>query len=116
VFFQETAEPVILTTRTNHPWKKRYFAREWEATSVAAGITDLHLHDLRSTAVTMLAEAGCTVPQIAAITGHSLKTVTTIFESYLSRARALAEQAFVAFENVPRREPSLQTGCIPACR
>ncbi len=51
---------------------------EWEAASKKAGITELHFHDLRGTAVTMLAEAGCTTPQIAAITGHSLKTVTTI--------------------------------------
>lgn len=103
---------VILTTKTGRPWKKRYFAREWEAATEAAGITDLHFHDLRGTAITMLAEAGSQVPQIAAITGHSLKTVTTILETYLSRTRALAEQAIFAFENAPRTKfaNSLQTG------
>lgn len=103
---------VVLTTKTGRPWTKRYFAHEWEAASDAAGIAGLHFHDLRGTAVTMLAEAGCTVPQIAAITGHSLKTVTTILEKYLSRTRALAEQAIVAFENAPRTEFAnrLQTG------
>ena len=35
----------------------------------------------------MLAEAGCTVPEIAAVTGHSLKHVTHILEVYLSRTR-----------------------------
>ena len=52
------------------------------------------------------------IPQIAAITGHSLKTVTTILETYLSRTRALAEQAIVAFENAPRTKfvNQLQTG------
>jgi integrase len=103
---------VVLTTKTGRPWTKRYFAREWEAASAAAGISNLHFHDLRGTAVTMLAEAGCTVPQIAAITGHSLKTVTTILETYLSLTRALAEQAIVAFENAPRTKfaNQLQTG------
>ena len=51
-----------------------------EAASKDAGITDLHFHDLRGTAVTLLAEAGCTTPQIAAITGHSLETVTKILD------------------------------------
>ncbi|KAA5599236.1 tyrosine-type recombinase/integrase [Blastochloris sulfoviridis] len=93
---------VILTTKTGRPWEKRYFARCWEEASAAAGITDLHFHDLRGTAVTMLAEAGCTVPQIASITGHSLKTVTRILETYLARTRGLAEEAIANFENAKR--------------
>jgi len=79
---------VMLTTKTGQPWKKRYLAEEWEKAATAAGIEGLHFHDLRGTAVTMLAEAGCTVPQIGAIAGHSLKTVTSIIEKYLSRTRA----------------------------
>lgn len=47
----------------------------------------------------MLAEAGCTTPQIAAITGHSLKTVTTILDKYLARTRVLAGEAMSLFEN-----------------
>jgi hypothetical protein len=90
---------VILTTKTGRPWKPRYFKRQWEAASTAAGITDLHFHDLRGTAVTMLAEAGCTTPQIAAITGHLLKTVTAILDKYLARTRALAGEAVIRFEN-----------------
>lgn len=62
---------VILTTKTNLRWKARYFKAQWETASKAAGITNLHFHDIRGTAITMLAEAGCTAPQIAAITGHS---------------------------------------------
>ncbi len=72
---------------------------QWEAATKAAGINDLHFHDLRGTAITMLAEAGCSTPQIAAITGHSLKTVTTILDKYLARTRTLAEEAITLFEN-----------------
>ena len=90
---------VILTTRTGRAWQKRYFAEQWEEASKAAGITDLHFHDLRGTAVTMLAEAGCSVPEIASITGHSLKSVYTILERYLSRTRSLAQSAMTKFEN-----------------
>lgn len=90
---------VVLTTKTNLPWKPRYFKAQWAAASNMAGITDLHFHDLRGTAVTMLAEAGCTTPQIAAITGHTLKTVTTILDKYLARTRVLAGEAVTLFEN-----------------
>lgn len=57
-------------------------------------IVDRTFHDLRGTAVTRLARSGCTVPQIAAITGHSLKTVHEILDKhYLYRDVVLAEQA-----------------------
>lgn len=90
---------VILATKTGRPWKPRYFKAQWEAATKAAGIADLHFHDLRGTAVTMLAEAGCTTPQIAAITGHSLKNVTAILDKYLARTRVLAGEAVALFEN-----------------
>jgi integrase len=95
---------VILATRTGRAWKPRYFKAQWEAASKSAGIEDLHFHDLRGTAVTMLAEAGCTTPQIAAITGHSLKTVTGILDKYLARTRALASEAVTLFENAKSTE------------
>lgn len=95
----ERTTAVVLTTKTGRPWTARYFKAQWEAASKKAGITELHFHDLRGTAVTMLAEAGCTTPQIAAITGHSLKTVTTILDKYLSRTRVLAGEAVALFEN-----------------
>jgi len=43
-----------------------------------------------------LALSGCTVPQIAAITGHSLRDVEAILEAHdLGGAIELAEQAIV---------------------
>jgi integrase len=94
--------PLILATPTGRAWSKRYFAECWQAASLAAGITDLHFHDLRGTAVTMLAEAGCTVPEIAAVTGHSLKHVTEILEVYLKRTKALAAAAIFKLEQHAR--------------
>ncbi len=60
----------------------------------------------------MLAEAECTTPQIASITGHSLKTVSTILENYLARTRHLAEAAIVRFQNAKATSfaNQLQTG------
>ncbi|MGE7152344.1 tyrosine-type recombinase/integrase [Methylorubrum rhodesianum] len=111
----ERRSPLILTTKTGRALQKRYFARLWEEAATEAGVGSitlpgiaepvaLHFHDLRGTAVTMLSEAGCSVPQIATITGHSLKTVTVILDRYLARTRALADQAIFNWENSPRTE------------
>jgi integrase len=109
----ERVSPLILTTKTGQSLKKRYFARLWDEAMEKAGLqsvllpgadqpVELHFHDLRGTAVTLLSEAGGTPQQIATITGHSLKTVHRILERYLARTRGLAEQAIFNFENSPR--------------
>jgi hypothetical protein len=38
---------VILTTKTGRSYSKRYLAQLWEKTCKAAGIVDLHFHDIR---------------------------------------------------------------------
>ncbi len=48
----------------------------------------------RHTAVTRLAEAGCTAELIAAITGHSLKSVTLILARYMVGTAEMARRAF----------------------
>ncbi len=95
--------PLILTTKTGRAWKKRHFADQWQAASEAAGISDLHFHDIRGTAVTMLAEAGCSVPEIAAVTGHSLVTAQRILDVYLSRTAALSDAAIFKLEAYSKR-------------
>ena len=91
---------VILTTKTGRSYSKRYLAQQWEKTCKAAGIVDLHFHDIRGTTVTMLAEAGCTLPEIVSITGHTLRRAQDILDKYLARTSKLAESAIAKFENV----------------
>ena len=76
---------VILTTKTGRSYSKRYLAQQREKTCKAAGIVDLHFHDIRGTTVTMLAEAGCTLPEIVSITGHTLRRAQDILDKYLDR-------------------------------
>jgi hypothetical protein len=45
-----------------------------------------------------LAEAGCTEAEIAAITGHSIKTVSAIIDRYLARTKKLALSAIAKLE------------------
>lgn len=121
---RDRVSPLILTTKTGRAFQKRYFSKLWEATCIKAGLDKaelpnfedpvaLHFHDIRGTTITLLSEAKDTTPQqIAAITGHSLKTVTTILDRYLARTRALADIAIDNFENSPgtRFANELQTG------
>ncbi|MGR3519725.1 MAG: hypothetical protein ACU0AX_08645 [Roseovarius sp.] len=56
-------------------------------------------NSLRGTAVTRLAVADCSVPEIASISGHSLKQVTAILDAhYLSRDSKLGISAIQKLE------------------
>ena len=91
--------PLILTNSYNRPWTSDGFRTSWAKACDKAEIVDLTFHDLRGSAVTRLAIAGCTVPEIASITGHSLKDVEDILDKhYLSRDQALAETAIRKLE------------------
>jgi len=90
---------VILTSTDEKPWTADGFRSSWRKACAAAGITGLTFNDLRGTAVTRLAVAGCTVPEIATITGHSLRDVGAILDSnYLDRDPAMAESAIRKLE------------------
>ena len=58
-----------------------------------AGARYLQLRWLRHSCVVHLARAGCTVPEIAAITGHSATTVTKLLDTYLPRDNLVAWNA-----------------------
>jgi integrase len=91
--------PLILTNSEGKPWTADGFRSSWRKACARAGIVGVTFHDLRGTAVTRLAVAGCTEAEIATITGHSLRDVRTILDSnYLSRDPALGESAIRKLE------------------
>lgn len=95
----------ILTAPNGRPWTSDAFKNAWASTFKQAGMTaDIHFNDLRGTAVTMLAEAGCTIPEIASITGHSLRSATRILEVYLARTRVLANAAIIKLNEHARNK------------
>jgi integrase len=90
---------VILVSSDNKPWTEDGFRSSWRKACATAGITGVTFHDLRGTAVTRLAIAGCTEAEISAITGHSLRDVGAILDAhYLHRDPALAENAIRKLE------------------
>jgi integrase len=65
----------------------------------AAGIDGVSFGDLRGTAVTRLALAGCTIPEICAITGHSHEDANRILQAhYLHRDPEIAWNAIRKLE------------------
>jgi integrase len=91
--------PLILTSSEGKPWTPDGFRSSWRKACASAGIVGLTFHDLRGTAVTRLASAGCTEAEIATLTGHALRDVRSILDAnYLHRDPALAESAIRKLE------------------
>ena len=90
---------IILTSTDNKPWTPDGFRSSWRKACATAGVIGVTYHDLRGTAVTRLAIAQCTEPEIASITGHSLRDVGAILDAhYLHRDPALGESAIRKLE------------------
>lgn len=88
----------ILTNSKGQPWTATGFRSAWRKAVKAAGVTGLTFHDLRGTTVTRLGEAQATVPEIAAITGHTLRDVEAILERYMGRTKPMAISAIHKLE------------------
>lgn len=98
------AVTICLNSR-NLPWTDSGFRATWRKHR-PDGLT---FHDLRGTAVTRLAVAGCSTPEIAAITGHSLKSVDGILDKhYLHRDQRLSESAMIKMEKHDARTPGVK--------
>lgn len=81
-------EEALWCIRTRQPgWERRDEA--W----VDKHLADLTFMRLRHTVVTMLYRAGATIPEIAAITGHTIASVTGIIERYGVRDEITAGNA-----------------------
>jgi integrase len=104
--------PIMLTNSRGKPWTSDGFRSSWDTAYKKAGISGVTFNDLRGTAITRLAEAGCTDSEIVTITGHKRSTVQSILDRYQGRTVKLAENAIRRLESMDR-EQKLQTGCKP---
>lgn len=97
---------LVLDERTWRPMERRAWNEAFGAvkaraiadaakagSDTLADLATLHDGDFRRTAVTWLAMAGCTIPQICAITGHTLASATEILQHYLVLNPAMADTA-----------------------
>lgn len=78
----------LVPTYKGTPFKVESFDKEFGKARAAAGVdAGLRFNDFRRTSVVNLARAGCTVPEIVGITGHSINTCQTILDTYLPKDR-----------------------------
>jgi integrase len=78
--------PIMLTNGRGRPWQPNVFRKAWGSAATKAGLSGLHFHDLRGTAVTRWSDAGRTPKQIAGYTGWSMRDVYRILDAYLKRS------------------------------
>ena len=105
------AAPRTATTilaRNGKPWGSVNFDHCWRQTVLAAGLNGLHFHDLRGTACTALAEAGCTPSEIAAMLGWTVSTVNRMLDAYQAMTASLSNSAVAKLEakasqNIPQK-------------
>lgn len=91
-------KPLILDPRTRarfdaHAFRKRFAEVRASACIARPELAGLTFQDLRDTAVTRLWLAQCTLAEIAAITGHSIASVTAIIKHYTVLQPEMADAA-----------------------
>lgn len=90
---------LVISEETGKPYGGDNF-RDWFARiKKDLGMEDKLFMDLRRTAMVRLGEAGCEIPEIAAVSGHDIETCQKILEVYLPRNSTMAHNAIVKLEN-----------------
>jgi len=93
-----TAE-IVIDEATGRPYNEHTYRHEFAKARAAAAVALPSLagkrdQDLRDTAVTWLARAGATLPEIAGVTGHTTpKSIHDILKHYLAITPELADSA-----------------------
>jgi integrase len=92
----DRAPQIVFNPRTGKAFKAddfrhRFVALRARAAQACPSLATLRFQDLRDTAVTRLALAGCTIPEIAAVSGHSLETIHAVLKHYLELGEAHAD-------------------------
>jgi integrase len=98
---------LILTTAKGVPWRANHLSNAMARGLQAIGLPKrLNVHGLRKLAATALAEAGCSVHEIAAITGHRTLAMVALYTASADQER-LARAAMLRLENAqqPERKP-----------
>lgn len=94
-----TSTQIITSEETGRPYKSYDFRHLFREVAKLTDIKqDLQYRDLRRTAVLRLGEAGCTIGEIAAVTGHSIEECQKIMDTYLQPNSKMAENAIKKFE------------------
>lgn len=100
-----TGVQMVISEATNRPYREDHFRHEFAATSDAAGTREFWFLDFRRTAVVHMARAGATLPEITAVTGHTVASAKQIIETYLPRDAEMAKAGVAKLEAHRRGKP-----------
>lgn len=95
---QPRTAKTILTREDGESWGMSNFNTHWRAAVLKAGRDGLHFHDLRGTACTILAQAGATPSEIAAMLGWTVSTVARMLDLYQAMTASLSDAAVAKLE------------------
>jgi integrase len=75
--------------------------RNWQVVREQVRLDDLHIHDLRHTALTWAARAGATLAELMAIAGHANPTIVLHYQHLgdEERRHAIAEKMGTVFQD-----------------
>jgi len=92
---------MLISERTGKSYSKDHFGDIFREVRIKAGLSDnFQFRDFRRTSIVLMAMAGCTVPEITAISGHTNAEVTDILETYMPRNSHMARNAVDKMQNV----------------
>ena len=93
-----TQSTLIVTKRNGRPLTYQNWKTISNRIKASLGLEHLQTRDLRRTAVVKMAEAGATIPEISAVTGHSVDRTQQIIEHYLPRSVEMARAGIAKLE------------------
>ena len=73
-------DALVFTSPEVHPLRRTKFRLRWQAACEKAGVSGLHLHDLRGSGATWAAATGATVAELMARLGHRTPTVAMRYQ------------------------------------
>jgi integrase len=71
---------LVFTSPEGHPLRRTKFRPRWTDACAKAGVSDLHLHDLRGSGATWAATTGATVAELMNRLGHRTPTVAMRYQ------------------------------------
>jgi integrase len=101
---RETSSTHILVDKGGLPWKPIHLSQKLPRALRAIGLPPLGIHGLRKLCAAMLAQAGCTIHEIASITGHKSLSMVQLYTASVDQGR-MAKAAIVRLTKPENTKP-----------
>lgn len=86
-------EGFLVKSKDDKPYRRDIFGRQYNKVRSEAGLEHCIFMQLRHTALTNLARAGCSSIEIGAISGHSQNSVNAMLDKYVMKDTIMANNA-----------------------